>query len=237
MISQKYNYKSILPHKKINMKKNNIKLITAILIVALISLASIFYACNKDQIINNSEENLKKETGFIATNKDGALIQVDVFKDKNNNFHFMTKNALAIKDDGFSVIVSNDIDFKPLQFKNGDTIVVNIPDDGIYWLVLFGNEAPLKFEPVNNGKESSGSSGTVRIYCTCYEGTSLSNSCCEVHLLNTGVKACQPKNTTCGCTICQTNQTVTKGTTTTIIDGTSYLVKSNTITINGIIYE
>lgn len=218
------------------MKKNNIKLITALLIVSLISLACIFYACNKEQIIKNSDETLKKETSFIVTNKDDALIQVDVFKDKNNNFHFMTKNALAVKDDGFSIIVSEDINFKPLQSKNGDTIVINIPDDAIYWVVLFGNEPPMKFEPLNNNKASS---GTVTVYCTCREGTTLKDSDCELRTLTTGVKECQPKSSACCCTSCNTIRATYRSSTnsTTIIEGDLYLVKSNTITINGITYE
>ncbi|PKP20621.1 MAG: hypothetical protein CVU04_03490 [Bacteroidetes bacterium HGW-Bacteroidetes-20] len=97
----------------------------------------------------------------------------------------------------------------------------------------------MKFEPVNNNKETIGSSGTISVYCTCFEGVVLKNSDCEYRYNNAGVKECQVKNSPCDCRVCQTNKGVSRESTNsyTIIEGDIYLVKSNTITINGITYE
>lgn len=203
--------------------------------VAIIAGASIFYACNKDQNGDNLENKLKQEDEFIAMKNDGTLMQIDVFRDKNSNAHFVTKNVTNKKDDGLCLIISEELILKPRLTKNEDTIVIDIPNDAVYWLVPIANQEPIKFAPTNNAKESG--SGTITIYCTCSEGTTLSNSCCYLDGFGSAIKECKPKNSTCGCDICRTNRVVFRNNTYTLIEEDSYLVKSNSVTVNGITYE
>lgn len=218
------------------MKKINIKIISIIIIVVLTAAVSIFYACTKEQNNQSVDNTLKKESSFNAKILDGTCLNVDVYRDKDNNVQINTKKISPKSNIDLGLFIPVELNIKPEQQKENDSIIFIVPDDAIYWLVPFDNQTPIKFDPQNSTKETSGS-GSIRPYCTCFEGTSLSNSCCVVRHTIPCCYKCFPENKTCGCDICNTIFQANSGNTEYTLNGSCYLVKSNTITINGNTYE
>lgn len=217
------------------MKKINIKIISIIVIAVLTAVGSIFYACTKEQKSNPFDRTLKKELDFHAKITDGTCLNVIVYRDKDNNVQINTKKISPKSNIDLGLFIPVELNIKPEQTKDDDSVVIIIPSDAIYWLVPLDNQTPIKFDPINSTKESSGS-GYVRPECECFEGTTLSNSCCELRWIGDGYM-CSKKNETCGCTRCRIKVTARSGTIETTIFGSCYLIKSNTITLNGVIYE
>jgi hypothetical protein len=215
------------------MKKRNLKLFTAIIAVALVAGGIIFYACKK-------EENLTKEASFVAKNYDGSCVQVDIFRDEHNNARFVTKNV--DKDTNLSVffIVSDALDIAPYRTKDDASYVFCTPNDAIYWLVPLDGNEPIKFESLTEGaKVPQGNCASVT--CTgCDEWTtncSGNQKCNKVHY-STGKCGCEPATGSC-CTRwgCQYQVKVETSEGIVTLVGSTYLIQSNTITINGITYE
>jgi len=204
------------------MKK--IKFFTALLAVALVACVTIFYACKKDNEIVN---NLNEETGFIAKNYDGTCVQVYVFRDENNNVKFVTKDVATDPNVGIRFIISDLLNIQPQQTRDTESEVYEIPNDAIYWLVPFDGNEPVKFEPIGNTKQGVG--GSVTLKCDCYESIN-------------GSFKCSPQQGICvkgnGCTLCRSYSSVSLCNSSEIIFlGTTYLVQSDSITIDGVTYE
>ncbi|PKP20766.1 MAG: hypothetical protein CVU04_03180 [Bacteroidetes bacterium HGW-Bacteroidetes-20] len=216
------------------MKKINIKLVSVIIVISLFTVITFFYACNKDQN-NNITSNPKAEIEFFAKKQDGTCLKVEVYRDKKNNAQISTKVDENKENIDFGLYIPESLNIKPEQSKDNDSLVIIIPSDAIYWLVPIDNQTPIKFDPINSTKVSSGS-GTVRPQCECWEGTTLNDNCCEARWTDLGY-ICSKKNDTCGCTNCRIKVTARSGTIETTIFGSCYLIKSNTITVNGVIYE
>ncbi len=216
------------------MKKENLKLFTAlfILVVTLIVGGSIFYACNKEEKNDSSEKALTKETEFVAKNYDGTCVQVNVYRDKNNNAQLVTKDVANDTNAAVSLRLSKAVKIDSPQQKDEGTLVIEIPNDAIYWLVPLDGHDPFKFEPVNNAKTGSG--GSVKIHCTCEEGTVLLNSLCKPELTPSGWQ-CLSRDSRC--TKCRTHTSGVTSISETTFVGSTYLVKSDSIVINGITYE
>ncbi|MCL2312062.1 MAG: hypothetical protein FWC41_06185 [Firmicutes bacterium] len=217
------------------MNKLNIKLLTALLAVAIVAGVCIFYACKK-------EETLTKETEFVAKNYDGSCVQVNVLRDKNNNAHFITK---SIKEDPkitLGLIISSTLKLEPRKAKNEEELVINIPNDAIYWFVPLDGTLPIKFEPIKNGAKADqgSSSGSSSITCTCMEWlvNCTGGERCEKRYYSDGKWRCAPASNSC-CTHCQTNivARVYSDSSEHILVGSVYLIQSDTITIDGITYE
>lgn len=221
------------------MKKINIKLVSAIIVISVLTVLTFFYACNKaeNNDITSTHENIPD---FFAKNLDGTCLKVEIYRDKKNNAQIVTKVVENKANIGLGLYIPENLNIKPEQTKDNDSLVIIIPSDAIYWLVPLDNQIPIKFDPNNSTKESSGS-GSVSITCYCFEGTTLSNSCCEKRYIQGSSGnyywGCQPKNNTCGCHICHHYVNARSGTNEYTLYGSSYLIKSNSITVNGIIYE
>lgn len=216
------------------MKKINIKLVSAIIVISVLTVITFFYACNKTEN-NDITSNQENKTDFFAKNLDGTCLKVEIYRDKKNNAQIVTKVVENKANIDLGLYIPKNLNIKPEQSKDNDSVVIIIPSDAIYWLVPLDNQTPIKFDPINSTKESSGS-GYVRPECECFEGTSLSNSCCEAKMTDKGYM-CFKKNDTCGCTTCKIKVTARSGTIETTIFGSCYLIKSNSITVNGVIYE
>jgi hypothetical protein len=149
------------------MKKLNLKLSAALLTVVLLATAAyIFYACKKDGN-SNSDKNLKKETEFVAKIHEKMCVQVNVFRDENDNVHITTKEVGIDPTKSIAVIVPEALSMESQLSKNDESIVIEIPNDAVYWLVPLDGNEPVKFEPVNDTKSASGSSGSITVYCVC----------------------------------------------------------------------
>jgi len=217
------------------MKKRNLKLVTALLAVALIASVSIFYACTKEEKDNNSDKSPKKEAEFVARNYDETCVKVEVFRDENNNAQFViTDVANDPKAVGFKV--SDMLNIKSMQKNDDEILVIEIPGDAIYWLVPLDGNEPVKFEPLNNAK-NIGSSGSVTVKCDCSEWVmnSQSNKCEKEYTQNGYI--CKPiKNGSClKCNVVKC--VVVGGSSEFTIVGGTYLIQSDIITIDGITYE
>jgi hypothetical protein len=220
------------------MKTRNLKLFTTLSVVALmVTGVCIFYACKKDGKENNSDKKLKKEAEFVAKNYEETCVQVEVFRDENDNAHFVTKMVANDPNEPISIIVSDALNLAYQQTKAEGELVIEIPNDAIYWLVPFDGYEPFKFAPIDdNGAKNSvggGSSGTVSYSCICWEG-SLRDRDCKVKTDDKGKKYCQPEG---GCLKCQPSNPAKTASDTTYFPGSTYLIKSNSITLNGITYE
>jgi len=216
------------------MKK--IKFLTALLAVAIIAGVGIFYACKKEKD-NNSEIKLKKETEFVAKNYDGSCVQVNVLRDKNNNAQFLIKNVTADSEITLGLLLSNALGLEARHAKNDEELVIDIPNDAIYWLVPLDGNKPIKFEPVINGATGGGSTS---IRCSCEEWLVDCNkgNICEKRYYSDGKWRCAPSSSSC-CTDCRTHTVarVYSNSSEFILVGSSYLIQSNTITIDGVTYE
>jgi hypothetical protein len=219
------------------MKK--IKLYTVLLTVALIAGVTMFYACKKEEN-NNSEKKLTKEASFVAKNYDETCVQVDVFRDENNNVQFVTKNVANDPKIAIGIKVSDVLNLEPLQTKDDEGLVIGIPNDAIYWLVPFDGSEPVKFEPIDNAKTDLGNSGTTKLKCDCWESScnNFTSRDCEVKTDKDGKQYCAPKANSC-CYWCVATTTAKNFSSEieTVFVGTTYLVKSEIIEINGKIYE
>ena len=215
------------------MKKINIKLVSAIILISLFTVITFFYACNKTEN-NDITSNQENKTDFFAKNLDGTCLKVEIYRDKKNNAQIVTKVVENKANIDLGLYIPKNLNIKPEQSKDNDSLVIIIPSDAIYWLVPIDNQTPIKFDPINSTKVSSGS-GTVRPQCECWEGTTLNDNCCEGRWTNLGYR-CLIKDG-CGCTNCRIKVTARSGTIETTIFGSCYLIKSNTITVNGVIYE
>jgi len=220
------------------MKGRNLKLFTAILAVVLVAGGIIFYACKKE----NSEKKLTKEADFVAKNYDGTCVQVDILRDENNNAQFVIKNVADDPKEKVAFMVSNAITIEPLPTKDAGGVVFEIPNDAIYWVVPFDGNEPFKFETLEDaGVEKT---GTVTATCkTCNEWYTNHPSCvgtaCKEETVS-GKTSCAPANNSCCTSYGCRPRTVVKSVKTddeVIFVGSVYLVKSNSITLNGITYE
>lgn len=207
------------------MKKINQKILIALLAVVLVAGASIFYACKKEKG-NNSDKNLNKETEFVARIHEKLCVQVDVFRDEHNNVHIMTKETDNDPKVTMGIIIPNAINIKHQNAKNGEeNAIIEIPDDAIHWFVSLDGNEPVKVP-----------SGGIKIYCTCTEG--------KPNCFETGL-TCPPPvisgsgfNTVISCPHSQSCcKTCTQKTGNTVVVGSTYLVRSDAITVNGITYE
>jgi hypothetical protein len=221
------------------MKIRNLKLFTTLSVVALIVTGvCIFYACKKDEKENNSDKKLKKEAEFIAKNYEETCMQVEVFRDENGNAHFVSKMVANDPNEPISLMVSDRLNLAFQQTKEEGEFAIEIPNDAIYWLVPFDGYEPFKFAPIDNGTKNSvggGSSGTVQIDCVCMQGYDLRDRDCKIETnKTTGKSVCVAKG---NCTECNTICMVRTASGTTYFTGSTYLIKSNSITLNGITYE
>jgi len=212
------------------MKKLNLKLFTALLAVALVASMSIFYACEKEEKDNNSK-NSKVEAKFVAKNYDGSCVQVTVFRDGNGNAQFVIEDVAADLEIAIGFTICATLDLEPRQAKNGESFVTEIPNDAIYWVVPLDGNEPLKIEPIiTKAAVGIGIAATSTLKCDCYEWD------------GGGTGKCKPENGVCKrldrCTRCRAYNSVhfSTGEETTFV-GSTYLVKSDVITINGILYE
>ena len=135
--------------------------------------------------------------------------------------------------------VSDVLNIEPLQPKNEDDFIIVIPNDAIYWLIPLDGHDPVKFKPIENSK-ASGSGGSVTVTCDCWESTcnKFGSGPCEKRYYSDNTIKCAPKTGEC-CTWCKTITTATteRDATPIIIVGSSYLIQSDIITIDGITYE
>ena len=208
-----------------------IKLITAILAVVLVASGIIFYACKKEKD-NNSDKNLKKEAEFVARIHEKLCVQVDVFRDGHDNVHIMTKETDNDPEVKTGIIIPNAINIQPQNAKNEEEeVIVEIPDDAIYWVVPLDGNEPENFK----------TGGTLTGSCTCQQG--------RPNCFNMGLSCpspverkdkygtylhCPSPNASNSC--CQTC-VIQNSTPKSVIMGSTYIVQSNTITVNGITYE
>ncbi|MCL2435598.1 MAG: hypothetical protein FWD09_05615 [Lentimicrobiaceae bacterium] len=222
------------------MKKLNVKLFTALLAVALVASASIFYACKKEND-NNSDKSLKKEAEFVARIHENLCVQVDVFRDEHNNVHIMTKETDNDPEIITGMIIPNAINIKPQNAKNEEEeVFIEIPNDAIHWLVLLDGNEP---EKVPTG----GTGPYMKVFCGCSKG--------KPNCFHTGLNCKKPVESGSGfnyriycpapdayscCQTCVLKYSIsaeTGGSGTSMAMGSIYIVQSNTITINGITYE
>jgi len=226
------------------MKKLSLKLATALLAVVLVASVSIFYACEKKEKDNNSEGNLKKEAEFVAKIHEEMWVQVNVYRDENNNAHITTKEVAADPEIPIGIIIPEALNIEPSQAKNDDgDIMIEIPNDAIYWVVPLDGNEPIKFEPVNGAKDKPG--GNLKVSCKC---TKIKNDCtgessCGAPYISPNGKLVSCLDALQGCCqICAISTSASGGSIgggsySSVIPGSSYLVQSNTITINGTTYE
>jgi hypothetical protein len=206
------------------MKKINFKLLTALLAVVLVAGVGIFYACKK-------EENLKKEAEFVAKINKETCVHVTIYRDKENNAHFVTKKTANDPNVPTGIIIPNEINTTPLNAKNGEEeIIIELSDDAIHWLV------PL------DGNEPEKASDKPKVSCSCKEGKPNCFENLHCHAQERQDKygkyvVCVP-SVGC-CKTCESKLSVAGSTSTgyTLIMGSIYIVQSNTITVNGITYE
>ena len=215
--------------------KKNLKLFTALVAVVLVAGASIFYACEKENQEGAIDNNLKKEASFVAKNYDDMCVQVDIFRDEDGNAHFAIKDVASDPEVAVRCIIPETLNIPTRKTKNGESVVSEIPNDAIYWLVPLDGHDPIKFVPSKDAKAAA--SSYVYYNCECDEAYGYpANSHCEVEK-ELG-KAVRCKNKTGGkCIKCRM---ITKGTSSYsdfILVGSSYLVQSNTITIGQYMYE
>ena len=224
-----------------------IRLFAIILATALVAGVAIFYACTKDkeETVNNIADNLKKEGQFVVKNYDGSCVQVDVFRDEDNNAQFVTKEVPSDPNVGIVSIIpiSLSLKLKSQQSKDGGGVVYEIPNDAIYWLVPLDGNKPVKFEPSKDAKTSNVSTYSDLCRCDwCEDCASLSDydKSCETQVPVNG----DPNHLTRGCKTeagkckkCAKKCTATTATATTVFVGSCYLVQSTTVTINSITYR
>ncbi len=131
-------------------------------------------------------------------------------------------------------MVSEELDLK--TFTEDGKYTLEIPSDGVYWLVPLDGNKPVKFEPVNDEKARPGDSGRVDVICTCWEWLSECDSkkCKEEINPKDGKKECQPKDC---CKNCKASTGAITGSVEMTFLGSTYLIKSNTITVNEITYK
>jgi len=207
------------------MTKLNLKLLIAILAVALVAGAGIFYACNKEP-----EKNLKKEAEFVAKINKETCVQVTIYRDAKNNAHFVTKKTANDSNIPIGIILPDELNIKPQNTKNGEGVIIEIPDDAIYWFVPLDGNEPEKVPP-----------GHQTVTCTCTLGKP---NCFE----NLNCKAKEVKDkygtyilciTEGCCKSCGYLNSISCSTSTSysLRMGSSYIVQSNTVTVNGITYE
>lgn len=219
------------------MQKTNIKLLTAIMAVALITIAGIFHACNKEDVVNTfqyvAEKSLKKEKEFVTKNYDGTCVRVSLCRDANDNAQFTIENVDHDPEQTIGLMVSEELDLKTLTEDGKYTL--EIPNDGIYWLVPLDGNKPVKFDPVNDEKARPGDSGRVDLLCPCWEWSSdCGLTTCDVKISEEGKRYCVARDC---CKDCKSRTNVLKGSIEMIFIGSTYLVKSNTIVVNGITYK
>jgi len=229
------------------MKKPNLKLLTVLFAVALIAGVTIFYACNKDEKDNNSVKKLTQETEFVAKNYGDACVQVNIFRDENNNAQFVIKDLDHVSEVLTGIRISKMLNIESRKTKNAEEFVIDIPNDAIYWLVPLDGNMPVKFEPINN-IENAEVGGFVKVKCECSlkRPNCLGESVCrppQYYKDKDGnlIVNCVPDIALAGncCLTCKAviEADVTVSNTTLIIVGSAYLIQSDTITINGITYE
>ena len=218
--------------------KRNIKLFTAILAVLLVAGATIFYACDKDNSVSNIDNNLTKEASFVAKNYDDMCVQVTIYRDEDGNAHFATKDIANDPEVAVRCIVPDVLNIVSQKRKSDGKLVMEIPTNGTYWLVPLDGHEPVKFEPAKDAKLLS--TGTITYYCTCNEGNGgVKDSDCKVEKTQSKVE-CVVKPEATICTKCHLHTTcsVMSGSLSTVtLVGSSYLVQSNFISVNGLRYE
>ena len=219
------------------MTKRNIKLFSVLLTVILVTSMSIFYACKKDEKDSDSEKKSTKEADFIAKNHDETCVHVGVFRDENNNAQFFIKEVANDPTIKIGLIIPDALNIKLQQTRDAVSLVYEIPNDGIYWLVPFDGNKPVKFEPIkgNGEKNVVGGGNYAKISCDCWEW-----------IVDGTPYSCKLKGTDCesggSCTWCRkfTSAMIVSlngDSTTTVFAGSTYIVKSESIEINGTIYE
>ena len=224
------------------MKK--IKLIAVLLAVVLAAGMGIFSACTKDN--QNMVNNLTKETGFVARINKSMCVQVDISRDKNNNVHIITERVADDPELPTMAIIAETLKLAPQQSKDNECIEIEIPNDAIYWLVPLDGNEPIKFEPVVSDAKS-GFGAVVTYSCTCTEGkpNCLYNIYCPAPVKKESpygsYLVCLPGSESC-CKTCNLITSVPLGggpasIAESFITGSSYIVKSDTIVVNGVTYE
>jgi len=217
-----------------------IRILTISLVVVLVAGASIFYACEKDERSKNIVNNLKKEMEFVAKNSDGTCVQVEVFRDENNNAVFVTKNVPSDPEVAVALIISDALKIEPQQTKNDEELVFEIPNDAIYWLVSLEGYEPIKFAPVVSDAKTNYGPTSASINCVCWEskpGKALPpNSHCEKENQKDKGWFCKPKKDG-NCGECYTIVIAKTASTTTAMLGSVVLVQSPTVTVNSITYR
>ena len=225
------------------MKK--IRLYAIIVATALVAGVTIFYACTKDK--NNIADNLKKETGFVARINKNMCVQVDVFRDEDNNVCIVTKDVANETKLKKNLVMAQDVKLKPAQSKDDGGIVFEIPNDAIYWLVPLDGSEPIKFEPVKDTKATSSISGSLEVKCKCIyiKGGCTGSIKCkrpywrEIPGANPAV-VCDPEGECCDdCDVeivgppLTTTTTITQAFTAT----SCFLVQSPVVTVNSVLYR
>lgn len=219
------------------MIKRNVKLSTAL--VLLIVGAASFYACQKEtSTVDDILNNLTKEAEFVSRIHEKLCVHVDVFRDENNNVHIMTKETDNTPEVRMNIIIPNTLNVNYQTAKNGDEeVFIELPDDAIHWLVPLDGNEPIKIEPdASDAKQSIGGGLTGSCSCTQGKPNCWVDLTCPAPVTHTdayGTYLSCPAPTGC-CQNCNLKASNAKN---TLSMGSSYIVQSNTITINGIVYE
>ena len=215
----------------------NLKLFAAALAVVLIAGVCIFYACTKDK---NILTNLTPEAEFAAKIHKDMCVQVNVYRDKNNDVHITTTQIETDPEMSCGFIIPKTLNIEPQQTKEDDGIVIEIPDDAIYWLVPLDGNEPIKFELVKGAKVGA---NTVTAKCTCClrrQNCTGALTCRDPRVRQgpngTIIIDCLPTASGCcaDCNVVLKAGADSKG---GFLLGSSYLVQSNSITMNGITYQ
>jgi hypothetical protein len=231
----------------IKLKKINLQLFAILfLAIALIVGIGIFYACTKDK---NIVKNLQKETEFIAKINNNECVNVQVFRDENDNVQIATTSIVAVSEVPIGVTVPEVLSATLKQAKSSDnSIEFDVPNNGIYWLVPLDGTTPIKFEPVKQVKTSKiavASQGQIKVICKCISsrsGCSGESKCKDPQTLKNSDGSmtiiCNPILTSC-CVECKPETTVVTSSlnSTYIVSSSSYFVQSNIISVNGITYQ
>jgi len=209
------------------------------LAVIFVAGVGIFYACKKDV----SAKELTKEAKFVAKINKETCVLVTIYRDEKNNAHFVTKNTANDPNLPMGIIISNALKINSQKTRNGEEEdFIELSNDAIYWVVPLDGNEPEKIDP--DLVESGGAFG--RVSCTCAQGkTGCYNtglSCPAPVKMQTSVgvfyRCPSPGSDSC-CKTCNLTTLIGAGGSTPLFSviGSSYIVQSNTITVNGITYE
>ena len=215
-----------------------------LLAVVLVAGVTIFYACTKENdVVNDAVNNLKKEAQFVAKIHEKMCVQVDVFRDEENNVHITTQKVATDPTIPIGIIVPDALKIEPQQAKNDDGIMIEIPNDAIYWLVPLDGNEPVKFEPVVS--DAKVSNGDLKASCTCTQGKT---NCLHLGLTcpppmtysdkyGTWYTCPAPNGNVSCCQTCVLKYSVGLSSASSLIMTSSYIVQSNSITVNGLFYQ